>query len=62
VLSLEHLGRPNGVYDGMCLSLLVEVKSLELKCSDYQWATPDHSLQQMLQEAMANSAEISFLH
>ena len=35
---MEHLGNPSGVYDGMCLSVVVQAKSRELGGgADWQW-------------------------
>ena len=36
---MEHLGNPSGVYDGMCLSVVVQAKSRKLGGgADWQWA------------------------
>ena len=55
VLSLEHVGHPNGVYDGVCLSLLVEVQKMGLNSRNYQWAKVESPLQEMLAQALDNN-------
>ena len=55
VLSLEHVGHPNGVYDGLCLSVLVELQKTALNSRDYQWAKVESPLQEMLEQALDNN-------
>lgn len=58
VASVEHLGRPHGKYDGICVSILVEVDSLELQSSEYQWMKPEQDIQQKLLETLENCARL----
>jgi hypothetical protein len=58
VVSVEHLGRPNGVYDGICISLLVEVDSLVLESSEYQWVKPEPDMQLTLLERLEKCAKL----
>ena len=59
VVSVEHLGHPHGEFDGICVSILVEVDSLELRSSEYQWMKPEQDIQQKLLETLENCAKLS---
>ena len=60
VLSLEHLGCPHGVHDGMCISVLLEAKTAELKDGGrgYQWCKINQKLEERVKEALRNCATL----
>ena len=62
MLSLEHLGHPHGVHDGMCISILLEANSRELeKGRGYQWQPVPETLQEMVKDALArNCAQLVY--
>lgn len=64
VLSLEHLGRPHGVHDGMCISILLEAKSADLESGrGYEWCLLKQDLVDPIQHALArNCAELATLN
>ena len=53
---MEHLGKPSGVYDGICLSVVVQAKSRELGGgADWQWVTvEDQACAERLRTAVRN--------
>lgn len=63
VLSLEHLGRPQGICDGMCVSVLVELESTALRpgATQYKWELVTKDMKQQLQDALENCAQLMFL-
>lgn len=58
MLSLEHLGRPCGVYDGMCVSVLVEACTRELETSEFVWTQVKHTLEKRLKDALEKCAQL----
>ena len=55
VLSLEHLGRPTGVYDGVCISVLLIAASKDMQeGTDYEWMPVDISLVELLKKSLNN--------
>ena len=64
VLSLEHLGRPHGVCDGMCVSVLVEFESTALAgagASRYKWELVSKDMEMQLHDALENCTQLIFL-
>lgn len=62
VLSIEHLGKPWGVHDGLCLSVLVlaSIKELDTNAT-YQWIPVDHNCREKLKQAVDKCARLFFL-
>ena len=53
---MEHLGKPSGVNDGICLSVVARAKSKELgDGADWQWvAVEDQACVERLRTAVRN--------
>lgn len=64
---MEHLGKPCGVYDGICLSVVARAKSRELGGgADWQWVSvEDQACAERLRTAVRNAfgcAKLMDLH
>lgn len=60
VLSVEHLGKPHGKYDGFCVTHLYQADSLELNSSDFQWTVVPEPLATRLRTSMSIGGSASF--
>ncbi len=62
VISLEHVGRPHGRFDGMCVSVLVEAMSRDLDTTTpYSWSKVEGNLRTKVTYLMENSAQLLFI-
>lgn len=60
MLSLEHLGRPHGSCDGICISVLVEASTRDLdKTGEYHWTPVEQGLEARLRDALSHCAELN---
>ena len=61
MLSLEHVGRPHGINDGICISILLKASTKELHGAAYKWTTVEGPLEKQLRDTLNNHcAELIF--
>lgn len=51
---MEHLGRPHGTYDGICVSVLLGADTHDLGDKGYRWTAVDQKLKKQLTDALDN--------